>query len=239
MHASLRRDMANDLITVMLFVQALSGEPDNVFLGHIAVPASRVVQGDKRAPYARPPLSDACVAKLCTCAAGREEGWYDLRGKQGDVIQGGDRAASVLMSLVASPAKPLPHHVQGFMLSKVSADVEDGDGFEKRYHLLNPYKQQLVIYTRLPLPGISEGLIHRSSCSQSYRNTGAAALGSTCKPTDARIKVWHSLTCSCTFCKRMERARLRGQCHRRQRVGHSYSTRVYQAPRFLSFLALA
>jgi hypothetical protein len=121
MHASLRSDLANDLITVMFFAQALSGEPDNVFLGHIAVPASRIVQGDKRASYARPPLADACMTKLCTCAAGREEGWYDLRGKQGDVIQGSDGAASVLMSLVASPAKPLPHHIQGFMLSKGNA----------------------------------------------------------------------------------------------------------------------
>lgn len=54
----------------------------------------------------------------CHGAAGREEGWYDLRGKKGEVIEGADGAASVLMSLVASPANILPHHVQGFLQSE-------------------------------------------------------------------------------------------------------------------------
>ena len=32
--------------------------------------------------------------------------------------------------------------------------------FERRYHLLDPYAQQLIVYSRLPLAGISEGEVH-------------------------------------------------------------------------------
>jgi hypothetical protein len=38
-------DPKDDLVTVMFFGQALDGEQDNVFLGHIAVPAARVAEG--------------------------------------------------------------------------------------------------------------------------------------------------------------------------------------------------
>ena len=55
---------------------------------------------------------------LFVCKAGHEEGWYDLRGKSGEIIESAEGVASVLLSLSCVPTKEMPHNIQGFMLSK-------------------------------------------------------------------------------------------------------------------------
>ena len=114
-------------------------ETDKVFLGHVAVPSQRVAQ------------------------SGREEGWYDLRDTNGEIVHsGGGAAAAALVSLSFTSVVPsLPSHVQGFL---VSASVDDDDSLEKRYHVLDPYLQRLVTYSRLPLPGMSQGAVYRCIC---------------------------------------------------------------------------
>jgi hypothetical protein len=112
---------------------------ERVFLGHIAVPSSRVLKVQ------------------------REEGWYDLRDKTGKIVSGYDdeskqeEQASALVSFSLTPAVDHAVNVQGFLISKTD---DEQDIFEKRYHVLQPYTQELIIYSRLPLAGMTPGVIH-------------------------------------------------------------------------------
>ena len=108
---------------------------EKTFIGHIAVPASRVK------------------------GVGQEEGWYDLRDQNGNLVSGPEGTAAALVSFTVTPAAKLPHDVQDFIFSRTE---DQDDKFTNRYHVLDPYTQRLVIYSRLPLAGISEGEIHRS-----------------------------------------------------------------------------
>ena len=135
------KDPPADLVTLMFWGLPVNAQEGNerVFLGHIAVPSSRVLKVQ------------------------REEGWYDLRDKTGKIVSGYDdeskqeEQASALVSFSLTPAVDHAVNVQGFLISKTD---DEQDIFEKRYHVLQPYTQELIIYSRLPLAGMTPGVIH-------------------------------------------------------------------------------
>lgn len=103
-----------ELVTLILWAVS-PGDGSRENMGHIAVPASRVA------------------------ASGKEEGWYEIRKADGQILTGGGAGAktALLVSLSYTPvAAELP--VSSGWCAVLG---KDGSVFERRFAVLDPYRQ--------------------------------------------------------------------------------------------------